>query len=248
MAAVAEELQQARDEVQRLRDAVSAARDELDRARTGLINGLVEFSGAERATAEARAAAAERRPEPTIQSNSTSPGEKKLATAKIALDARSSELAEAERQLQILEGGQGASSARILQELTNMSDALSKKIDKAEQNLLHDVVDKVKKDIATLSNRVQKDMMTLSNKVQSGINSQTKVMNKVQEVVKDIAALSNKIQRIANDQSEVSKRQVLMDAFLRGDTKFLPQLLKAGYSLRSLKAQNFSAAKLKAVG
>ena len=216
MAAVAEELQQARDEVQRLRAAVSAARDDLDRARTGLINGLVEFSGVERATAEARAAAAERRPDSTIESDSTIPGEKKLATAKIALDAKSSELAEAERQLQILEGGQGASSAKILLQLTNMTEELAKKIEDAERRLLQNIV--------------------------------RDVSNKIQRVANKQAEMANKQREMANKQREIYGRQTLMEAFLRGDARFLPQLLKAGYSLRSLKAQNFSAAELKAAG
>ena len=207
MAAVAE-LEQASYEVQRLRTAVGAARAELVRARTSLINAL-QLTGTERATAEARAAAAERRPRPTIQSNSTSPGEKGVATAKIALVARLSELAEATRQLEILEGGQGASSARILQELTNMTADLNRKIEDAEGRL------------------VQRIVRDISEKIQRVTNTQTEMANK---------------------QAQMYERQKLMEAFLRQDKRFLPQLLRAGYNVRSLKAKNFNLADLKAAG
>ena len=210
---------------------------------------MINYGGVERATAEARAAAAERRPEPTIQSNSTTPGEKRLATAKIALDARLSELAEAERQLEILEGGQGASSARILQELTNMTEKLAKKIEDAEGRLGQKIV-------RDISNKIQ----SVANKQAEMAKKQAEMAKKQEELAKKIVEaegrlgkkiakdVSNEIQRVTNKQEEMYGRQTLMEAFLRGDKRFLPQLLKAGYSLRSLKAQNFSAAELKAVG
>ena len=62
--------------------------------------------------------------------------------------------------------------------------------------------------------------------------------------VDDVAA--KVVEMVGEKLAKIEERQVLMEAFLRGDTRFLPQLLKAGYSMRSLKAQNFTAAELKA--
>ena len=65
---------------------------------------------------------------------------------------------------------------------------------------------------------------------------------KVDDVAKKI------VEMVGERLGKMEERQILMEAFLRGDARFLPQLLKAGYSLRSLKAQNFSAGELKGLG
>ena len=114
-----DEVGEARLRVDELRAALAACRATLDEARASLIRGLVDYGGVAQGVAEGRAREIEGNPQGTLANQASTPGERGLAEAKIAFDETSTELAEAIRQMEILQAGQNATLATVAQMIQN---------------------------------------------------------------------------------------------------------------------------------